>query len=110
MDGDPYFCYMMINLQPLQKTNTFIEVSCDPFKTVENHNNSAIKSTQPAAPNWILDMIIGPFDQIQKASLFVKLWRDKSRGINSRRKRGIKLACDQKLTCWDRSFTKKLIS
>ena len=100
----PYFCYMMINLDQNQKTNTFIEVSRDPFATVNKHNNGGVrnsKTTQSGAPDWILSLIIGPFVKEEDATSLAEKWRGKSRGIRSRRNKGMTLALDKKLTCWD---------
>ncbi len=99
------FCYMMVNFKAEQKINTYIGEGKDPYEDVLLHNSGRAKdskSTRSAAPNWELNMIIGPFKNSGDACKFVEPWRVNSRGILSRRKRGMELARLQNLTCWDK--------
>ncbi len=105
-----WWCYMMVNFMPDQKINTFICESQHPNTTVDEHNHGNVKgskSTKSAAGNWILDMIIGPFDTRQDSMEFAKTWRKNSRGIPSRKRRGRDLAKESNKTCWDRDFDVK---
>lgn len=104
-----YWCYMMVNFMPDQKINTFIGESELPPLMVTRHNQRRVKgskSTKSAAGSWILEMIIGPFPDIDKASQFGKNWRSNSRGIPSRRKRGRTLANQQRFITYDRKLNK----
>ena len=102
------FCFMMVNFIPNQKINTFIAETSNPFQMVNLHNKRQAKSsktTKSAAPNWELNMIIGPFNNnIDNASKFALKWRSRSRGIISRRTRGKYLAKKQNLICWDKEI------
>ena len=102
----PYFCYMMINLETAQKTNTCIEIAYNPFKAVDKHNESNMKGSKGPAARWTLDMIIGPFSRMKDTTSFETKWKFKSRGIRSRRERAVRLAREQKLTCWANSLPK----
>jgi hypothetical protein len=88
-----------------QKINTYIDKSKNPFVSCESHNNklSKYKKTRPAAGNWDLKMIVGPFSR-SDSILFKNLWKSESRGIKSRLNRGIELAISHKKICWDSDF------
>jgi hypothetical protein len=99
------FCYLMINLLPNQKINTYIGESGHPFQSVIDHNEGrarASKSTKSAAPHWKLEMIVGEFADQPSAVTFANSWRANSRGIVSRRKRGHALAKLHGKTRYDR--------
>ncbi len=99
------WCFMMVNFEPNQKINTHISDSKSPPVTVAKHNAGQVKgskSTKAAAGSWILDMIIGPFLTSEAASRFAQRWRSNSRGIQSRRKRGLMLSHEERLTCYNR--------
>ncbi len=103
--NDKFFCFMMVNFIPNQKINTYIAETQNPYQSVILHNKGnakCSKSTKSAAPNWELNMIIGPFNYIEEAFDFAKDWKSNSRGIPSRRKRGQDLAREKDLICWDK--------
>ena len=101
------FCYLLINLLPNQKINTFIGESGNPFESVRDHNDPrkrASKSTKSAAPHWKLEMIVGEFGDQPSAVTFASSWAN-SRGIRSRRKRGHALAKLHGKTRYDRQYS-----
>ncbi len=64
-----------------------IGISANPLRRVMSHNRSpgvpaGSKSTRPGAPNWRLDMVVGPF--YRGARQFHAQWREHSRKLRSR--------------------------
>lgn len=99
-----YWCYLMVNFQPEQKINTYIGKTKDPPKKVEEHNQRKAKgqkTTKAAAPYWSLEMIIGPFNDKGSAIEFRDKWKQKSRGIQSRRQRGLDLSDEYHVEVFD---------
>ena len=106
----PWFCFMMVNWQPEQKINTWIEETINPTLSLKLHNKKIApksKYTKSAAGFWKLEMIVGEFKDFESASKFVHGWKQQSRGIRSRRERGIDLANKNKLVCWDKRVLEK---
>lgn len=102
---EEWFCYLMINFYPNTKTHTHVGKSREPVKKVKEYNKGTIKNarqTNTATGYWELEMIIGVFDKKADAIEFRDLWKSNSRGIKSRRQRGIDLAIKHKKTCWDK--------
>ncbi len=103
-EGEVVFCYLMINYRVESKINTFIDTSVHPFRTVEEHNKGSTEranGTRSAAPNWELSVILGPFRSESDADAVATRWRN-NRGIGSRRERGIDIAREKGVICWDR--------
>ncbi len=93
-DDKDWFCYLMKQLGGPCKNEANIKVATEAFTDVYRHNVGEIndKSTKPARGLWQVEMIIGPFGNENAASVFRREWMEESRGIESRRQRGIKLA------------------
>jgi len=101
-----YFAYMIANYVASQKINTYIGKSRDPFIKLDMINQKkakGAKSTRQAAGHWNLEMIVGPFLRKDESAQFRELWKQKSRGIPSRRQRGKDLAGNYNKICWDAS-------
>jgi hypothetical protein len=78
-------------------------IPSSPNTNTDNYseNRRRQQQQQQDAGKWKLEMIIGPFEDQKKAIEFKELWRKKSRGIKSRRARGIDLAKEEDKTTWD---------
>jgi hypothetical protein len=73
----PLYLYMMSH-----ETQSYIGVSTNPLFRLNCQNRvpgfaSGAKWTRHGAPNWKLDLIIGPF--FRGANAFCRQWRDESR-------------------------------
>lgn len=102
-----YWCYLMINFNVYQKTNTHVGMSRNPVKKVEKHNEKKLKgskSTKAAAGSWELNAIVGPFKEKLDAKGFKIEWNLHSRGIDSRRNRGMQLCIANNLDWYDYSL------
>ena len=94
----------MVNNLPDIKTNTYVDMSTKPRRRWDLLNKGSIRNvrnTKPAQGKWQLNMIIGPFTKKLDAKEVMEFWRNKSRGMISRRKRGIALAKQHGVKCWD---------
>ncbi len=99
-----YFVFLMVNNLPDIKTNTYVDMSTTPRRRFVLLNSGSIKNvrnTKPAQGKWQLNMIIGPFNEKKNAKSVMEFWRNKSRGMKSRRKRGIELAKQNNVVCYD---------
>ena len=99
-----YFVFLMVNNLPDIKTNTYVDMSTTPRRRFVLLNSGRIKNvrnTKPAQGKWQLNMIIGPFNDKKKAKSVMEFWRNKSRGMKSRRNRGDELAMENNVICWD---------
>jgi hypothetical protein len=77
--------------------NTKVITSKNPFKKIDKCNS---KLNSVCKTKWEVDMIVGPFDNKSQAEDFHNKWKKKTRGISSRRGRGIELACERKKTIY----------
>ena len=68
---------------------------------IQQNGNNITAAATTTTDKWQLEMIIGPVENKNKAIDFKNLWRQKSRGIQSRRTRGKTLASSNKKTTWD---------
>jgi len=92
-----YYCYMMQQVGGACKNEASMGISCDPCASVHGHNIGILgdKSTKPAAGFWQLEQVIGPFNTVTAACVFVEQWKRKSRTTTSRRRRGLDLVLSQ---------------
>jgi len=100
----PYYCYLAINEGNSQKVNTRVGVSRYPPNRVqmdnEKYEQNKKNKNNPTSP-WVLNMIIGDFTTRMSAEEFRKEWLRKSRGIKSRRYRGLSVAYWKYKRCYD---------
>lgn len=121
--GFPWFCYLMVCAEPNLTTKTMTHIgiftaifllrlnffgisgkSRNPFQKVQEYNNKkgrGSRSSKKGLMYWELSMMIGPFYSKEMAESAKTIWNT-SRGIESRRSRGMKLTSDLKVTCWDK--------
>lgn len=100
-----YFAYLMVNRCPNIKTTTQVGKDRKPKRKVERYNNGEVKCTRnrsikSAQGHWILEMVLGPFTKDVAMTVRAE-WKNKCRGIPSRRDRGIELAAQYGVSCWD---------
>lgn len=113
-----FYCYLAVNFRHRQKTNTRIDVSVNPIDSLN------ILNAKLQHPIWRLELVIGSFRTAQGADIFRNTWEKKSRGIRSRKIRGMNLSVDFNkklekfsskpvnwrdylLTCWDYELNPK---
>lgn len=92
-----------------QKLNYEFDENSDYFKVLFGDNGNiseAISNNISLNGSWEIELIIGPFDETS-ANEFTKLWTSKSRGIDSRRERGLeifreKMMLDPNLKCYNK--------
>jgi len=86
--NEKFFCYLFVNTLKTQKLTTFMDYSKNPFKSLADFNK-----TKNGIHNvyWKMGTIIGPFSDQKKCKIFCNMWKKKSRGIKSRKMRGILL-------------------
>lgn len=89
-NGDTWI-YLITNREPAVKTHSFIGTSRNPLEKLRLHLTGKITQTRVAAAHWNLELVLGPFDS-DKANTLAITWREKSRGIHSRRNKGYELA------------------
>lgn len=101
----PWFVFLMINFLPSTKTNTHVDFSRRPRRRWHRLNTGKIKSarnTKPAENHWELEMVLGPIQSKRQAQEMANNWKARSRGLKSRRDKGIVIAQDGGLVCWDK--------
>lgn len=92
-----------------QKINYVFDEENDNFGVYKNSNPNVLEtssSNRSSNGYWEIELIIGPFEE-HSAIEFTKLWTSKSRGIDSRRQRGLeifrqKLESDINLKCYNK--------
>jgi hypothetical protein len=108
----PLFLYLMVS-----QNQPYIGISSNPFQRVLSQNRvdgmaPGAKWTRLGAPNWVVDLVIGPF--YKGARAFHAQWRRESRKTNCRIVHGclktIRYA-DKGLHVWARkpSYVKRLV-
>ena len=101
----PWFVFLMINFLASTKTNTHVDFSRRPRRRWHQLNTGKIKNarnTKPAETHWELEMVLGPISSRRQAERMAEVWKAKSRGLKSRRDKGIVIAQDSGLICWDK--------
>ncbi len=98
----------MANFDGSQKTLTHVGRSRNPIRKVHLHNTKSLqtKSTRAAAGLWKLELMCGPLKSRLDGMTVKNLWK-RSRGVKSRRQRGISLALEWGLKCWDTRYNEK---
>lgn len=107
----PYFSYLMVNDCKTTKTHSYVGKDKKPKKKVERHNSGEVRnprarSTKGAVGHWKLNMVLGPFEDKDKAISVRDEWQADCRGIASRRKKGMDLARKYEVTCFDSELDK----
>ena len=108
-----HFVYLIVNAWPGTKTHTYVGKGKRPLFQLYRHNNGLIpkaRSTRPAKGHWWMEMIIGPIDSREKAVKIRDKWKAHSRGAKPRREKGMTIAIEHNLTCWDRRLNPELSS
>lgn len=84
-----YYTFLMTHSLIGKKTDTNIGYSTNPIYDIYLHNNQLIndRTTNAAAPFWVLDMVLGPFTSFNKAFVCSKEWVSGTRGKVSKRKK-----------------------
>lgn len=100
-----WWVYLITNFQPNVKTNSYVGVSTDPLADLTQHQSGAISLTRVSAASWRMELILGPMVR-EKSDEIRSLWTSKSRGIESRRSKGLRLHKalreeDQNSRCYD---------
>ncbi len=89
-----YYTFLMTHSLKGKKTSAHIGYSTNPMYDVYLHNNLIIndRTTNTAAPHWVLDIVLGPFSCRNKAIECSKEWVNNTRGKPSKRKKGYLLS------------------
>lgn len=108
-----WFCYLMKQLGGYSKNEANIKMSTQPYQDVTSHNrgDSNDKTTKPAKGHWQIEMLIGPLDE-DESKVITKNWMSTSRGLTSRRARGLQIVLDLRNKQPDRlvfCFDKRLV-
>lgn len=84
-----YYTFLMTHPLRGEKTSANVGYSTNPAYDVYLHNHLLTndRTTSPAAPHWILDMVLGPFISVEVAIECSKELVSNSRGMTSKRKR-----------------------
>lgn len=114
-----YWCYLAINFDRDEKTNTHIEKSRYPvikfwrWMIVEKKKGTKRKKKEDPQKdqgedgnNWILELVIGPFSDDTTSESFKQRWIKESRGIIPRREKGIEMAKEFDLIVYDMEVKK----
>lgn len=87
----PLFAYLMTAPgSHRRQTGTYIGLSSNPIRRLKCQNRelpAGAKSTRGCAPNWRLELVIGPFHR--GGDQFVQSWRRNSRKPNGRLVHGV---------------------
>ena len=93
--GGQHWLYLCTNFNPSIKTNSCVATSRDPVADVQQAATPAAAAKQAPgrlqSGDWQLEIVMGPFASRTAAEKLKKQWRNKSRGITSRRREGYKL-------------------
>jgi hypothetical protein len=89
-----HYTFLMTHSLKGKKTSAHIGYSKNPMYDLYLHNNliENDRTTNTAAPDWILDMVLGPFSCLNKAIECSKEWVDNTRGKPSKRKKAYLLS------------------
>lgn len=94
-----FWCVLFINFNATKKLKTEVRLAIDPMTILKELNNEfgnakieGRKSSGENKVNWGVYFIIGEFFTREQAKDFVKLWKNGTRGIDSRIIQGIKLS------------------
>ncbi len=101
-ENDPYYTYMLGNGDKTAKTQAYVGKGRNPFWKRAGHNCKRFrtKKTRSAAGKWFLELICGPFQSKEDSIAFKKAW-SKSRGVDSKRARALRLALEYRVTIYD---------
>lgn len=101
-ENDPYYTYMLGNGDKTAKTQAYVGKGRNPFWKRAGHNGKRFrtKKTRSAAGKWFLELICGPFQSKEDSVAFKKAW-SKSRGVDSKRARALRLALEYRVTIYD---------
>jgi hypothetical protein len=92
-----FWSALIINLDIYEKIKTDIIYSKNPEVEVARRNKKKkdrLGREPPPDQVWIIYMVIGPFDDMDSAKKFHDKWKDKTRGVQSRRETGTQLAAE----------------
>lgn len=102
----PRFLYLMstVSKKSTRLRNRIGDAS-NPFKRVLEQNREpghqgGAKATRSGAPNWRLELVIGPFRK--GTTLFKTQWEHQTRELTARIVKGIRRARVQRITFWAR--------
>lgn len=84
-----YYAFLMTHPLRGKKTSAHIGYSTNPMLDVHLHNTLAMndRTTSAAAPHWILDMVLGPFNSAELAIECTREWVSFTRGKESKRRK-----------------------
>jgi hypothetical protein len=90
-----WFCYLMKQLGGFSKNLANIKMSPQPYVDILSHNRGDAndKTTKPAKGHWQIEMLIGPLEKDESEHI-KKEWMATSRGLTSRRERGLEIVLE----------------
>lgn len=102
-----YYSYLMTHSLHGKKTSANIGYSRNPMLDVYMHNNLLIpdRTTNAAAPYWVLDMVLGPFAFKESAMRCCDEWVSGTRGKESKRKKAALLKIIYNVNLYDSANT-----
>lgn len=109
-----WFCYLVKQLGGFSKNEANIKMAENPYYDMGSHyvGDANDKTAKLGKGFWQIEMIVGPLDSEQEADQVRQNWLSTSRGLPSRRERGIKIAVELRERRPDRlvfCFDKRLV-
>lgn len=101
-NNNAWFCSLFITTKQNQKVNTSIEISQDPRLLLAEKNKKKINYSSDGEEKepWKHELIVGPMNK-ETAIKFQAKWKNQSRGIASRKRKGIEMAIENKFEIGD---------
>ncbi len=88
-----FYCCLIGNaLKSIKERETYVFVSKVPIWSTVLHNRGISKETRGVAPFWYIVRTLGPFLDIDTAVQCAQKWADRTRGCQSKIKKGDELA------------------
>lgn len=106
MAHGPRFLYLMSTVShKTSRIRNRIGDASNPFKRILEQNRvsghkGGSKATRSGAPNWKLELVIGPF--VKGLTRFRMQWEHQTRELNARILKGIRRARAQRVRFWAR--------
>lgn len=95
-DTGKWFCYLVKQLGGFSKNEANIKMASNPYYDMGSHHvgDTNDKTAKLGKGFWQIEMIIGELDDEKEADQVRQNWLSTSRGLPSRRERGIKIAME----------------
>jgi len=102
-----FWCFLITHRKPMKraKNNALVGYGINPISICRRHNACELKcrETKAAAPNWELEMVVGPLFSPEEAHALCKDWVENTRGIDSKIKKGTLLSKRQYLRVYKKT-------